>query len=193
MGSLRSLRGHTNYLPRFEVPALTQGTSEEIGIFLKKVWQSKLLGVVRKHSLSLWEVREARTQFGDVEVSIKPTYEQQMAWLEELEEQGYVSISREYNTDGRAIVGRIEGLDIYSPKKRTGLERQVIETLAPHKYLKGSTLLKRFKANSQQIEDTVWGLCERGLIRLGTCYGTDEFEDANFFITDHGRDLMTTP
>ena len=159
MGSLRSLRtGHTSYLPRFEVPALTQGTNEEMEIWMKQVWQSKLLETVSKHPAYRKDVRQARTQFGDVTVTIQPTLEQQETWLEELEQRGYVSLSQ--------VTHLIEGLDIYSPKKLTRLERQVIETLAPHRYLQGKTLLKRLKADPKQIEDTVYRLGKLGLVKV---------------------------
>ena len=182
MGSLRSLRtGHTNYLPRFEVPPLTQGTSEEMEVWVKRVWQSKLLETLRKHSAFFWEVSEFRIQFGDV--IIQPTVEQQIAWIEELKEQGYLSISQE--------PWRFEGLDIYSPKKLTGLEQQIIETLDHHRYLKGITLLKRFKADPQQIEDTVCGLCQRGLVKVNPGAVLVEFADVYFSITNHGHEFAT--
>lgn len=185
MGSLRSLRtGHTNYLPRFEVPALTRGTSEEMEVWMKRVWQFGLLEMLSEHPAVWWEVNSFETRVGNVSVSICPIGElQQTAWIEELEQQGYLSFSRE--------PWRIEGRDIYSPKKLTRLERRVIKTLDGRRYLKGSTLLKRLKSDPQQIEDTVRGLCERGLVWLPTGYSRAQFADAHFYITPHGQDFMT--
>ncbi|MBI5251789.1 MAG: hypothetical protein HY912_20035 [Desulfomonile tiedjei] len=185
MGSLRKLRtAHTNYLPRFEVPALTRGTSEEMEVFVKKVWQWELLERVRKHPATTRDLedilREVITEFGDVTVCILASFVEQRAWLKELEEQGYISISRD---------GMVNGADIYTPRKLTVLEQRIIDTLGQHKKMKGSTIAKRLKRSPEEVGKCVGELWHRKLVE----YDSWEFPtpqdvcDLRFSLTKPGR------